>query len=146
MKRLVLKAGLVAGTLDISAASIQTLLYGRNPLNMLKFVASGVFGSSALSGGLLYSLAGLFFHYVIAFSWTILFFQLYPKVSLLKRNLWLTAVLYGLFVWTVMNLVVLPLSNTPEPNYTLKGFLIGASILILCIGLPLAIFARRLDK
>ncbi|MEJ1240855.1 hypothetical protein WBG78_22105 [Chryseolinea sp. T2] len=136
-------AWLIVGTLDITAAVIQTLINGRNPLMMLKFIASGVFGSDALAGGNGYAVLGLLFHYMIAGIWTWLFFQLYPRLRFLQENVWVTTIVYGLFVWFVMNRIVLPLSNTPSIPFTVKGALISATILIFAIGMPLAMMARR---
>ncbi|MGC3943612.1 MAG: hypothetical protein QM762_03585 [Chryseolinea sp.] len=136
-------AWLMVGTLDITAAVIQTLINGRNPLMMLKFIASGVFGSEALAGGNGYAVMGLLFHYIIAGIWTWLFFLLYPRLRFLQENVWVTTVVYGLFVWFVMNRIVLPLSNTPSIPFTVRGALISATILILAIGMPLALMARR---
>lgn len=141
--RTVWMAWLMVGTLDILAAVIQTLINGRNPLMMLKFIASGVFGSAALAGGNNYAVMGLLFHYLIAGIWTYFFFFLYPRLRFLQENVWITAVVYGLFVWFIMNRVVLPLSSTPSIPFTVRGALISATILILAIGMPLAFMARR---
>jgi uncharacterized membrane protein YagU involved in acid resistance len=54
----------------------------------------------------------------------------------------LTAVVYGLFVWTVMNLIVVPLSNTVHRPFKIDGVLINMGILIVCIGLPLSFIAN----
>src|SRR5690348_4121092 len=102
-------AWLMAGTLDITAAVIQMLLNDRDPVMMLKFIASGVFGPAALGGGNGYAVLGLIFHYIIAGIWTWLFFMIYPQVRFLQKNVWVTAVVYGIFVWFVMNRIVLPL-------------------------------------
>lgn len=136
-------AWLIAGTLDITAAVVQTLIYGRDPVMMLKFIASGVFGTEALQGGVIYAALGLLFHYIIAWIWTWLFFTLYARLAFMRINAWLTGVFYGIFVWFVMNRIVLPLSNTPSLPFTLKGALIAASILILAIGMPLSIVAKK---
>src|SRR4051812_4660882 len=79
LTKMILLSGLLVGTLDILAAIVQTLLNGRNPLGMLKFIASGYFGTPALTGGFVYAICGLLFHYVIAMGWTVLFFWIYPK-------------------------------------------------------------------
>ena len=139
----IISAGIVAGTLDITAAIIQTLINGGNPLKMLQFVASGIFGETAFAGGMPYSFWGLLFHYMIAFGWTILFFKIYPKFTFLSKNVLATGIGYGLFVWLVMNRVVLPLSNTPPRNFQLTQALIAMVVLILAIGLPLSVLARR---
>jgi hypothetical protein len=136
-------AWLIAGTLDLTAATVQMLINDRDPVMMLKFIASGVFGSAALAGGNGYAVLGVLFHYVIAGIWTWLFFLLYPQFRFLQKNVWITAVVYGLFVWFVMNRIVLPLSNTPSIPFTVKGALISATVLIFAIGMPLSLMARR---
>lgn len=136
-------AWLVAGTLDLAAAAIQTHIAGRDPLMMLKFIASGVFGTDAFAGGSGFAVAGALFHYIIALIWTVLFFLLYPRWKFLQQNVWVTGVAYGLLVWLVMNRIVLPLSNTPPLPLTLKGALISSMILIAAIGMPLSWMARK---
>lgn len=72
----IIKAGLLAGTLDISAACVQYYMKtGKNPDYVLKYVASGAFGKDAFTGGIVMSMAGLLFHYLIAFSFTLFFFS-----------------------------------------------------------------------
>ena len=134
---------IVAGTLDISAAVIQTLLYGREPMRMLQYIASGMFGADAFSGGVPFSILGLLFHYIIAMGWTVLFFVVYPKVHFLSKNIFLTAFLYGFFVWLMMNRVVLPLSQIPAAPFRIMGAVTAMLILVVAIGLPLAIVAKR---
>ena len=56
----------------------------------------------------------------------------------------LAAVGYGLFVWCVMNLVVLPLSRVPQPkSFNPTQAIIGALILVAFIGFPVSLRARR---
>ena len=134
--------GLIAGTLDILAAIF--LLASGNAAGVLKYIASGAFGQSALAAGSEMIAWGLVFHYIIAFGWTAAFFLLYPKLPILRRNKWLNAAAYGAFVWALMNLVVLPLSHTPAPRaFTASSVLINAAILIVCVGLPVALLADR---
>lgn len=139
----VLSAWLIVGTLDLTAAIVQTLINGRDPRMMLKFIASGVFGMQALQGGTIYAVLGALFHYLIAFLWTGLFFFLYPKIRFLSQQVLFTGILYGLFIWVVMNRIVLPLSRTPPIPFSVRGALIGAGILIVALGIPLALIARR---
>ena len=55
MKKIILTTGLLAGTLDILAAFIQSYLMANVvPSTVLKYIASGVFGKSAYSGGVFY--------------------------------------------------------------------------------------------
>jgi hypothetical protein len=138
-----LMAGLLVGTLDILAASIQTLINGRNPVGMLKFIASGVFGKAAFSESNEFAFYGLFFHYVIAMGWTVLFFTLFPKLKFLSKNKILTGFVYGVFVWVCMSRIVLPLSSTPPLPFSIAGAIKSALILVVAIGLPLSFIASR---
>jgi hypothetical protein len=140
----ILKAGLIAGTMDILAACI--LVYIRTGhthlTGILKFIASGVFGKAALDGGGSMIFAGLLFHYLIAVIFTVFFFWIYPKIRIASENRFVTAVVYGIFVWCVMNLAVVPLSHVSSRPITLSNALINTGILILCIGIPVSYFAH----
>ncbi|MBL7992677.1 MAG: hypothetical protein JNN25_14655 [Candidatus Kapabacteria bacterium] len=140
----ILQAWLVVGSLDITAAIIHFLLRGgTSPLRLLQFVASGAMGQDAFTGGMTSGAVGLLFHYCIALIWTILFFLAAAKLPVLVENVAVSGVLYAVFVWVVMSFVVLPLSNTPKSPFNPIQAAIGACILIVCIGLPIAYFARK---
>jgi uncharacterized membrane protein YagU involved in acid resistance len=55
----------------------------------------------------------------------------------------LTGVVYGIFIWLVMNLIVVPLSNTGSWPFTIDNAVINATILSACIRLPLSYLAHR---
>ena len=138
--------GLLAGTLDgLSACIMYYSQSGKDPLNVFRFIASGVFGSPALSGGVPMGLWGIIFHYVIAFGWTILFFWLAAKLPVLTRNWIVSGIAYGIFVWLMMNLVVVPVSLVPMKAGPKEwaGILKATLILIICIGLPVSYSAKR---
>lgn len=132
--------GLLAGTLDAVAA---LLVYQVKPMNMFRFIASGAFGPKALTGGLSMALWGVLFHYIIAFFWTILFFFLYSRISRTSPNKYVNGVVYGLLIWLVMNLIVLPLTRVGQPPLALKPAITGAVILIFAVGLPVSLFVHR---
>ncbi len=140
----IMKAGLIAGTLDITCALLQFYIRtGKNPVLVLKFVASGVFGkATAYSGDAMMPLWGLIFHYAIAFIWTIIFFIACSKIRLLLKNWIASAVLYGIFVWAIMAFIVVPLSNTPKIPFNPVQATIGALILVAAIGLPVSCIAN----
>lgn len=141
----IIKVWLVAGTLDISIACIQYYLKtGKGPPGVLKFVASGFFGKEAfIAEGNSMSVYGLLFHYLFALVWTIIFFMLYPKIKLLRRNIFATAIVYGLFVWLIMNRVVMPLSKAPSIKFDPGKALVAMLILVIAIGLPLSFSAEK---
>lgn len=143
----VLLAGIIVGTLDICAAMLQFFLKtGKDPFIVLKFVASGIFGSNAMKGGSTMIAWGFLFHYIIAMSFTIFFFWLCRKLPSLLENRLLTGISYGIFTWAVMRFLVVPLSLTSKQPSTLSGTLIAMLILILCIGIPLAFMAASFRK
>lgn len=142
-----LLSGLLVGTLDIIAACVSYMIKtGGNPKVVLVYIASAVFGKEAFSGGDGMAAIGLLFHYVIAFGWTVLFFIIYPFISTRIKNAWLLGVLYGIVIWSGMNLVVLPLTSLARGPMTLNGVLVAASVLIVAIGIPLSFLARRYFK
>jgi len=141
-----LVAGLVAGTLDGTAAVIRFLIKGgTNPLKVFRYIASGAFGPDATKGGVGMALWGILFHYLIAFTFTALFFFLYRMVPF-ARIKWLNGILYGVFIWAVMELGVLPLTRVKPFTPTLESGTIASLILIVCIGLPVSFFARNYYK
>ncbi|HMR91374.1 MAG TPA: hypothetical protein PKC69_03625, partial [Chitinophagaceae bacterium] len=121
---------------------------GRDPVKPVStFIASGVFGPSAFSGGAVMIVAGLLLHYLVAFLFTVFFFFLCKRWQLLSRSWIVTGIVYGIFIWVVMNLVVVPLSRVPAmPPGTVWNKITAALILITMIGLPLAYIAHRYRK
>ena len=140
----IIRAGLIVGTLDITSAFIYYMIKsGKSDFwVVLKFVASGAFGKSASADGSLMIALGLVFHFIIAFSFTILFFLLYPKLTILSKNRIITGIVYGLFIWAFMNLVVVPLSSVVHRPFKLVGVLINMAILVVLIGIPLSFMAN----
>lgn len=143
--RRVLITGFIAGVLDLAGAVISAMIVNnRFPGKILETIAGGAFGKESIGGGTLMKLWGLLFHFLIAISFTFIYFLAHPKVRLLRKNIFLSALLYGLFVWAIMNMVVLPLSAYHSPvipqNYMAAAR--AAFILIVCVGLPIAISAK----
>lgn len=140
----ILTAGLLVGTLDLLGALANYFAGGgKAPIRVFQFIASGVFGKAAFSGGELMAAWGFLFHYLLAFAFTAFFFLLYPRVTVLAQHRLATGVAYGLLVWTVMNLAVVPLSGTPKSPFNPTQAAIGAGILVVTLGLPLSLLASR---
>ncbi len=141
----ILKAWLIAGTLDISCALLYYYIKtGNDPLNVLTYVAKTALGQELLNNKPILCVMGLLIHFVIAFGWTIIFFWLYPKLKLLQGNKVITGLVYGLFIWLVMTLVVVPLRTSPlgtlnMPHLKIENSIIGAVILMLAVGLPVSL-------
>lgn len=134
----VIKAGLLVGVLDILAALVrQYIKTGKSPVGILKFIASGIFGQAAFANGDIMILVGLVLHLGIAMLFTLFFFWLVRKLPFLLTYKVLTGIAYGIFIWCVMQFMVLPLSNTTKLPFAVKDAIISMSILVVCIGLPL---------
>ena len=139
-----LKTALVAGTLDIlSALTHAYIASGTGPAIIFKYIASGLFGPSAFSGGTGMIIAGLIIHYLIAAAWTLLFLLIYPKVGFLSKSITLSAIVIGALIWLGMKFLVLPLTLVPKSPFNPVQAAIGAAILIVAIGVPVSYFARR---
>jgi hypothetical protein len=137
----ILFLGVLVGTLDILGA---TIVYQAHPAQIFKAVASGAFGvGTAFSGGATMVVWGIIFHYIIAFAWTVAFFFIYPLLPILWKNRFVTGTLYGVVIWVFMNIIVLPLSAITPGPFNVTAAAIGALILILAIGIPLAILIHR---
>jgi hypothetical protein len=142
MVRSIVFTGLFVGTLDAIAAIINfTIQGGKDPVKIFNFIASGFFGKTAFEGGLLMAMYGLVFHYIIAIGWTAIFFLIYPRIIPSFMSRIVPGIIYGIIVWTLMNLVVLPISNTPPLSLTIVNAIIGILIIVGCVGLPIAYFA-----
>ena len=143
LPRAILTAGLLAGALDGLAAVAFSLIRGGQPIRVFNYIASAALGPSALAGGVPLALVGLLFHLTIAMGWTVLYFLAAKRLVALRQHDRIAAVGYGLFVWTLMNLVVVPLSRLPARPFDLTNAIIQALILVACIGFPASLLARR---
>jgi hypothetical protein len=140
----ILITGAMAGTLDIIAAFINVYISsGTSAVVVLQYIASVFLGKDSYAMGFASALLGLIIHYAISYSWTSLFFLLYPTLRFLSGNKVVVGLLYGVFVWLVMNLVVLRLIGLGNGSFNLPQAVIGCGILMLCIGLPIAWGAHK---
>jgi len=147
---LILKAGLLAGTLDILSAFLYSYIKtGTTPVVILQYIAKVAFGKTTFTpqgpagDPTVLTITGLLVHFAIAFSWTVLFFFLYSRIKLMRQNKILTAFVYGIFVWAMMSIVILPLWNNKAFVFKAENAAISAAILIIAIGLPLSFIAHN---
>ena len=144
-----LTAGLVAGILDIIAACIQAYLKtGTMPSQVLKYVASGAVDPKTFSNDTTLAAIGLLVHFIIAISFTFFFFFLAKQIPLLVKYPILIGILYGVFVWGTMRFIILPYISrlNPKPivgQEAIKNAVIAAAIIVVCVGIPVALLARR---
>lgn len=136
---------LVCGTLDILLAIILTVLRGKEPAAMLRYVASGPFPQAA-DWGASGSLLGLGVHYALmAFMVAAFVFAARNMPALLDRPL-LSGLVYGLITYVVMNLLVVPLRFPAA--WPPKALSIGTQLFahIVLVGWPLAFITRSITR
>ena len=142
--RAVAVTGLIVGTMDIISAIIIALWRGSTATRLLQFVASGLLGPQAYQGGTATAALGLALHFFIAFTLVIIFYAARRSVGFVRQHAVASGIIYGLAVYAVMNLVVLPLSAA-RPRHSLTGDLIQIGIHMFVIGLPTSLLLRRLS-
>lgn len=139
----VLITGLISGSLDCLAALLLFVLATKQkPSLLFKFISSAALGPGVFSRGTGMAYLGLGLHYFIAMCWTVFYFAVFPRLfpgSAVLTN----AVVFGLFVWVIMNLVVLPLSKAAPRPFSAVMALVNIVILIIAVGLPCAYTAKH---
>lgn len=140
----ILWSGLIAGILDAIAGVIVYYIFFRfNPFQVLQFIATGIHGPEAMNGGILMIFVGTIYHFIIAYACAIFYFLLYPKLAFLRKNIIVMGLLFGLSIWLVMNLLVLPLSNIPKNPFDLNLAIIGIIWHMVLVGLPIALITAK---
>lgn len=142
---LILKVGIIAGTLDIADALIFSHFRGVGPGRVFQYIASGMIGMRSFQLGTSSVILGIALHYAIALTWTAIFFMASRKFAILLRKPVISGVIYGLGVYLFMNLVVLPLSGVPHPikAASLASRINGVLAVVLFIGLTISLLIRH---
>ena len=140
----ILIGGSIAGACDITYAIVFSGFRGVPALRVLQSVASGLLGAAAFNGGLPTAALGLVLHFFIAFSAAAVFYMASRWFHFLTRQAVISGVLYGLLIYAVMNLVILPLSAFPR-KVTFPPLVLATGLLVhmFLIGLPISLVARR---
>src|SRR5258708_21728514 len=141
--RTILLAGLIAGSLDITAAFIVYAPSGPGSIRLLQYIASGLIGKAALDGGLATALLGLVCPFFIATSWAALYVAASRRSGFLLAHPIVSGTGYGLIIYAVMNHLIVPLSAIGPRPFSLSAAIVAAVILVFCVGVPLALIARR---
>ncbi len=146
--RAILLGGLIAGTLDISYACIFSYIRrGTSPVRILQSVASGAVGRSAFDGGAKTAALGLVFHFLIATTAAAVYYLASRYLRFLVNQAIICGPLYGVCIYLVMNLVVLPLSAIGSRQaLPLPVLISGLLVHMFGIGLPIALVVRRYSR
>ena len=137
--------GLVAGTLDITENIVWNAFRGITAWRIFQYITSGLVGRRSFQMGWTSVGLGVVIHYAIALTWTVIFYIAATKLTALTKRPILWGLIYGVFVYVVMNFLVLPLTALPpRPSpITLANRINAIAALIFCTGLPIALLVRR---
>ena len=139
-----LAGGLVAGALDILYACVfWGVRRGVPARRIFQSVAAGVLGKATFDGGLQTAALGLALHFFIAISMAVAYYVVARRWALLWRQPWLGGAVYGVFLYVVMNYVVVPLSRAGAGSKDALWITLSVAAHIVLVGIPCALFARR---
>ncbi|MBX6363721.1 MAG: hypothetical protein IRZ00_07630 [Gemmatimonadetes bacterium] len=132
---------LAVALLDIADALVFFGLRGVAPIRVFQSIAGGLLGPATFQGGLATAALGGLLHLLIATCIVATYHLASRKVRTLARRPLRWGPLYGIVVYGVMNLVVLPLSAAGGGPKPLAAVVNGLLIHILGVGLPSALSA-----
>jgi uncharacterized membrane protein YagU involved in acid resistance len=140
----ILVGGSIAGALDILFAISFAGYNGVPAVRVLQSVASGLLGNAAFAGGAPTAALGLALHFAMALLLASVFWFCARHFALLSQRPILSGVVFGICVFFIMRLVVLPLSAFPRP-VTFKPLATTLDLLshMLLFGVPIALAARQ---
>jgi hypothetical protein len=138
----ILIGGAAAGTFDIISAFIS---FG---WGVPRAIASGLLGSKAFQGGTGTWILGMLLHFLIAFVAATIYYYASRKLDFLAPHFVVCGLFYGIAIFLVMNLIVLPLSAVPFKvgPFTVRGMIQGLIVHMLLIGLPIAFSLRKFSS
>ena len=143
--RAIVWGGLIAGTLDLIYAFVWYGPRGVSPLRIMQSIASGVLGKAAYEGGVMTAALGGVLHYFILIVAAALYYAASQRLTMLARQPIVCGLLFGIAIWIVMNLVVVPLSAFPhEVTHTLSSATPHIIAHMVLVGLPIALAIRYL--
>jgi len=136
----ILLGGFIAGTIDIAAAALINMI---SPIIILRFIAGGLLGKSALSGGTGVALLGLGLQWAMSLIIAAIYVLASRWLPILRRRWIAGGLAYGLVIFFVMNYVVLPLSAWARwPGFTVAKFAENL-VAMLLFGLIVTFFVRQ---
>jgi hypothetical protein len=136
-------ATLVAGTLDLTAALISARVRGQTPGGLLRAVAAGPFGDAIRDAGIAGAAAGMEVHFgIMAVIATVFMFAARRVPTLAKQPVrW--GLLYGVSIYIVMELIVLPLRwSVNYPILEPAHIFFALTFMTVLVGLPIALIAN----
>jgi hypothetical protein len=143
----VLAGGLLVGTLDlVFACTWWAIAAGVAPMRIFQSIAAGVLGEASFAGGLRSAALGGALHYAIATAMAFAYALAAMRLPGLARHPWRWGPPYGLFLYALMNYVVLPLSAAGTPSTFNAPWVLASIAMHVVFGVLIAFAARRATR
>lgn len=136
----IVRAGLLCGVLDITAAFVTWAPKGVMPVDILHGIASALIGPQSFEDGWPTAALGLALHFFIACS--AVFYLASRKLVFMTRQPVLSGMLYGVVVYLIMYWVVIPLSRYHRHPFSISATAIAIVTHMVCVGLPISLVVR----
>ena len=140
---LVVGGGLLVAVFDaVFACAWWAVADGVGPMRILQSIGAGLLGEASFAGGWRSAAIGAAAHGVIAICMVGAYMFAAPRLPVLARQPLRWGAAYGLFLYALMNFVVVPLSAAPRNE--LPAAWVAASVAVhVLIGIASALLARR---
>jgi len=136
--------GLLVGTIDLAfACTWWAIAAGVAPMRIFQSIAAGMLGEASFAGGLGSAALGGVLHYAIATAMVFAYALVATRLPALARHPWRWGPPYGLFLYALMNYVVLPLSAAGTPSTFNAPWVLASIAMHVVFGLLIAFVARR---
>jgi uncharacterized protein YacL len=140
----VVLGGLLLGTTDLLFATLFWRIgYGVSATRVMQSVARGLLGAASFEGGMPTALLGVVLHYTIALTMAATYYVVSRKLHVLTRRPIACGLAYGVLLYLIMNLVVLPLSAAGMPKFDNVVWVALSVVMHAVFGLICAFTARR---
>jgi hypothetical protein len=136
---------MLAGSLDITTALVESGLEGKSPVHLFQAIAGGLLGMSSFRGGLATAALGVSFHFLIAITASAVFYLASRKLKFLVKCPIPSGLLYGAAVYVFMYYFVLPISAYHiQIALPARAKLIrDVAVHMFMVGLPISMVVRK---
>lgn len=140
----ILLGGLTAGSLDILSAFATFVPHGATVPGILQFIASGLIGKAAFTGGTATVALGLIVHFGLTTAMAAVFVVFTTKVPLALARPWLFGCGFGVLAYVAMNFLIVPHSAVAGWKLP-EGWGIVSGLLAHCmfVGAPIAHISKH---
>jgi hypothetical protein len=140
----VFAAGAVAGALDITYAYVFWALKADVPaLRIFQSVATGLLGRASFDGGAATAALGLALHFAMATAMAAAYALAARQWRVLREWPLPLGAAYGVFLYAVMQYVVLPLSAAGHGSHDATWITLSVLAHMFLVGIPIAFLTRN---